>query len=217
MINRQWKVFLLDDHPLVRSWLGQLVEQQNDLSVCGEADSFSMALRCVAMSEPDLAIVDITLPGGSGLELIRTMKKSRPTMRILAFSMHDERIYAERAIRAGANGYLMKCAAADEIVEAIYKVLNGRLALSSTVEQRFAEKFGEGRTPPPALAVEDLSDRELEVFQLLGTGAESRQIARKLKISIKTVQAHCANIKLKLDLANATELLREALRWNEFH
>lgn len=217
MISRQWKVFLLDDHPLVRSWLGQLVDQQNDLSVCGEADSFSMALRCVEMTEPDLAIVDISLPGGSGLELIRTMRKTRPIMRILAFSMHDERVYTERAVRAGANGYLMKCATADEIVEAIHKVLNGRLALSSTMERRFAEKYGDDKTPPPALAVEDLSDRELEVFQLLGTGADSRQIARKLKISIKTVQAHCTNIKLKLDLTNATELLREALRWNEFH
>lgn len=217
MISRQWKVFLLDDHPLVRSWLGQLVEQQNDLSVCGEADSFSTALRCVAMTEPDLAVVDISLPGGSGLELIRTLRKSRPMMRILVFSMHDERVYVERAVRAGANGYLMKCATADEIVAAIYKVLNGRMAISSSMERRFAEKYGDGRSPPAALAVEDLSDRELEVFQLLGTGADSRQIAKKLKISIKTVQAHCANIKLKLDLENATELLREALRWNEFH
>ena len=216
MLNRQSKIFLVDDHPLVRLWLGQLIEEQSDLVVCGEADTVSEALRRIEATKPDLAIVDISLPESSGLELIKKIRSTQPDLRVIVLSMHDERVYAERAIRAGARGFVMKRETADRIIEAIYKVLHGKLAVSASVTASFTEKFGEGRVPPPGPVVERLSDRELEIFQLLGTGADSRGIAKRLQISIKTVQAHCANIKDKLELENATELLREAIRWNEY-
>ncbi len=216
MLNRQSKIFLVDDHPLVRLWLGQLIEEQSDLVVCGEADNVSEALRRIEATKPDLAIVDISLPESSGLELIKKIRSTQPDLRVIVLSMHDERVYAERAIRAGARGFVMKRETADRIIEAIYKVLHGKLAVSASVTASFTEKFGEGRAPPPGPVVERLSDRELEIFQLLGTGADSRGIAKRLQISIKTVQAHCANIKDKLELENATELLREAIRWNEY-
>jgi DNA-binding NarL/FixJ family response regulator len=211
------KIFLMDDHPLVRLWLGQLIDEQSDLMVCGEADNVGEALRRIAATRPDLAIVDISLPESSGLELIKKLAAVQPDLLIVVFSMHDEKIYAERVIRAGARGFVMKRETASSIIEAIYKVLRGKLAVSAAVEASFAEKFGEGRPPPRGPFVERLSDRELEIFELLGTGADTRTIGHRLHIAIKTVQAHCANIKDKLELSNATELLREAIRWNEFH
>ena len=216
-MREPWRIFLLDDHPLVRMWLGQLIEQQPDLSVCGEAETSAAALNGIAATSPDLALIDISLPDSSGVELIKVLKKGQPRTRLLVFSMHEERLYAERVIRAGASGYVMKRATADGLIEAIYRVLRGRLAVSSAMERVFSDKFGEGEIPPPGPTIEVLSDRELEIFQLIGTGADTRSISKRLQISVKTVQAHCANIKLKLDLGNATEILREAFRWNEFH
>lgn len=217
MRERPWRIFLLDDHPLVRTWLGQLIEQQPDLVVCGESGGSNGVEEAIAGTSPDLAIIDISLPQNSGLEIIKQAKDVDPGLRVLVFSMHDERLYAERAIRAGANGYVMKRATADDLIEAIYKALRGKLAVSPAVQRTFDDKFGEGVTPPAAPSIQLLSDRELEVFQLIGTGADTRAIAKRLDISIKTVQSHCANIKLKLELSNATELLREALRWAEFN
>jgi DNA-binding NarL/FixJ family response regulator len=151
------------------------------------------------------------------MELIKTLKSQYPDLPMIVLSMHDEAVYAERAIRAGARGYVMKRETANRIIESIYKVLRGKLAVSDAVAQAFADKFGAGRAPAVGPTVELLSDRELEVFELLGSGLDTRAIGEKLGISIKTVQAYCARIKEKLELSNATELLREALRWFESH
>lgn len=217
MLDQQSRVFLIDDHPLVRMWLGQLIEEQGDLVVCGDADNARDAIRRIEATKPDLAIVDISLPVGSGMELIKTLKSQYPDLPMIVLSMHDEAVYAERAIRAGARGYVMKRETANRIIESIYKVLRGKLAVSDAVAQAFADKFGAGRAPAVGPTVELLSDRELEVFELLGSGLDTRAIGEKLGISIKTVQAYCARIKEKLELSNATELLREALRWFESH
>ena len=217
MPNRESRIFLIDDHPLVRLWLGQLIEEQPDLTVCGEADNVRDGVQRIEIAKPDLVIVDISLPGASGMELIKTLKTQYPRVQTIVLSMHDENIYAERAIRAGARGFVMKRETANQIIEAIYKVLRGRIAVSDSIAKLFADKFGVGRTPPAGPSVTQLSDRELEVFELLGSGLDTRAIAEKLQISIKTVQAFCARIREKLELSNATELLREALRWYELH
>lgn len=209
------KIFLVDDHPLVREWLTNLIHQQTDLVVCGEADSAADALESVTRSKPDVAIVDISLKGGSGIELIKSLRKLLPELAIIVLSMHEESLYAERAVRAGARAYLMKRETAKKVIAAIRDVLDGKLYLSQQLTSQFAEKFLEGRNPADTPAINRLSDRELEVFQLLGRGYETRQIAESMHVSMKTVQAFCARIKEKLKLTTATELLREAIRWHE--
>ncbi|HXT10004.1 MAG TPA: response regulator transcription factor [Candidatus Angelobacter sp.] len=211
------KIFLVDDHPLVREWLTNLIHQQPDLSVCGEAESAPQALQAVGNLKPDVAIVDISLKTGSGIELIKNIRTTAPEVAVIVLSMHDENLYAERALRAGARGYIMKRETAKKVIAAIRQVLEGKLYLSDQLTESFAEKFVGGDSPPASPSIGQLSDRELEVFQLLGQGYETRQIAESLSISMKTVQAFCARIKEKLKLASATELLREAIRWHENH
>lgn len=209
------KIFLVDDHPLVREWLTNLIHQQPDLQVCGEAESPAEALDGIAKANPDVAVVDISLKDGSGLELIKDLRAVRPSVAVVVLSMHSESLYAERALRAGARGYVMKRETAKKVIVAIRQVLDGKLYLSEQLQASFAEKFVGGDVTSAKLSVDLLSDRELEVFQLLGQGYETRQIADSLHISMKTVQAFCARIKEKLKLASATELLREAVRWHE--
>lgn len=209
------KIFLVDDHPLVREWLTTLIHQQPDLMVCGEAESASQALEGISTQKPDVAIVDISLKGASGIELIKNLKSLRPSVAIIVLTMHDESLYAERALRAGARGYIMKRETAKRIIAAIRDVLEGKLYVSERLTKLFAEKFVVGQTTTVSSPIEQLSDRELEVFQLYGQGCETRQIAESLNVSMKTVQAYCARIKEKLRLSNATELLREAIRWHE--
>jgi DNA-binding NarL/FixJ family response regulator len=209
------KVFLVDDHPLVREWLTNLIHRQADLIVCGEAESPAQAFEAIAAKKPDVAIVDISLKDGSGIELIKNIRTLRPPVAVIVLSMHDENLYAERALRAGARGYIMKRETANKITVAIRHVLEGRLYLSERLRALFAEKFVEGDVAATGPSVDQLSDRELEVFQLLGQGYETRQIAQTLHVSMKTVQAFCARIKEKLKLGSATELLREAIRWQE--
>ena len=210
------KVLLVDDHPLVRAGLANLIHQQPDLEVCGEAASEPQALQLIASVQPDIAVVDISLENGSGLELIKSVKAMHPSVAMLALSMHDESLYAERALRAGARGYLMKREAAKKVIHGIRAVLAGQLFVSEKIAALMAERFVEGRTAT-ASPVEQLSDRELEVFQLMGRGFGTRQIADHLHVGFKTVQAYCARIKEKLQLANATELLRAAMQWNADH
>jgi DNA-binding NarL/FixJ family response regulator len=205
----------VDDHPLVREWLTTLIHQQPDLMVCGEAESASQALEGISTQKPDVAIVDISLKGASGIELIKNLKSLRPSVAIIVLTMHDESLYAERALRAGARGYIMKRETAKRIIAAIRDVLEGKLYVSERLTKLFAEKFVVGQTTTVSSPIEQLSDRELEVFQLYGQGCETRQIAESLNVSMKTVQAYCARIKEKLRLSNATELLREAIRWHE--
>lgn len=214
MSDRKVKILLVDDHPLVREWLASLINQQPDLTVCGEAESVPEALDLLGARLPDLAIVDLSLKESSGLDLIKTMKSVHPNISVIVLSMHDERHYAERAVRAGARGYVMKRETTKKIIAAIHQVLAGRLGVSDEVASLFAERFVDARSESRA-PVEQLSDRELEVFRLLGEGLDTRSVANRLQISIKTVQAYCARIKEKLNLANATELLREAIRWDE--
>jgi DNA-binding NarL/FixJ family response regulator len=210
------KILLVDDHPLVREGVANLIRQQPDLEVCGEAATEPQALQLVGNVQPNVAVVDLSLENGSGLELIKSIKAMYPAVAVLALSMHEESLYAERALRAGARGYLMKREAAKKVIQGIRTVLAGQLFVSEKVAALMAERFVEGGRPP-ASPEAALSDRELEVFQLLGRGLSTRQIADHLHVGFKTVQAYAARIKEKLQLANATELLRAAMQWNENH
>jgi DNA-binding NarL/FixJ family response regulator len=209
------RILLVDDHPLVREWLTNLINQQPGMVVCGEAEDAPQALSAIETTQPHLAVIDISLKGGSGIELIKDLKQLHPRLLILVLSMHDELLYAERALRAGARSYIMKREVTKKIITAIREVLAGNLYLSDRVSALIANKFVDGQPTANESPVTLLSDRELEVFQLLGQGRETKQIAESLHISLKTVQAYCARIKEKLDLTNATELLREAIRWEE--
>jgi len=207
-------IFLVDDHPLVREWLTNLINQQPDMAVCGEAEEVPDALDSIAKLRPAVAIVDLSLKGASGLELIKDLKLRQPEVRVLVLSMHDEFLYAERALRAGARGYVMKRETARKVIVAIRQVIAGELYVSEKFAALMAQKFLEGG-PVNGSPIELLSDRELEVFQLLGQGYDTRRIAVTLKVSFKTVQSYCARIKEKLRLDGATALLREAIRWEE--
>jgi DNA-binding NarL/FixJ family response regulator len=208
------KIFLVDDHPLVREWLTNLINQQPDLSVCGEAESAPQARQLIAEMKPDVAIVDITLTEGSGIDLIKDIRAHSPGVRIIVLSMHDESLYAERALRAGARGYVMKRETTKKIIVAIRHVLEGRLYVSEKFAASITERFAQGKADAGS-SLAELSDRELDVFQMLGQGLETRQIGNSLHISMKTVQVYYARIKEKLNLANATELMREAMRWHD--
>lgn len=205
----------MDDHPLVREWLTNLIHQQPDLAVCGEAETGPQAMRAIAELKPDVAIVDISLRDSSGIELIKDLKQCCPGVAVLVLSMHEESHYAERALRAGARGYIMKRETAKKVVTAIRQVLEGKLYVSENLAAALAAQFVAGQVLATRSPVEQLSDRELEVFELLGEGRGTRQIAETLRVSVKTVQAYCARVKEKLNLGSATELLREAVRWHE--
>jgi DNA-binding NarL/FixJ family response regulator len=192
-----------------------LIDQTPDLMVCGEAEDAQTALRAIGGIEPDLAIVDISLGGGSGIDLIRSLRTVYPKVAIIVLSMHEERVYAERSIRAGARGYIMKRESTKKIVDAIRQVLRGEMHLSKELTEIFAEKFVSGPSSGGAMSISQLSDRELEVFQLIGQGYETREIAESLNVNIKTVQTYCTRIKDKLKFSTGAELLREAVRWNE--
>jgi len=213
--KQKTKIFLVDDHPLVREWLTNLIHQQPDLVVCGEAETAAEALEGMAKNKPEVAIVDISLKQGSGIELIKSIKALRPPVAVIVLSMHDENLYAERALRAGARGYIMKRETAKKVIAAIRQVMEGKSYLSERMTALFAEKFLDGGALSATPSIGQLSNRELEVFELLGQGRETRQIAEALHVSMKTVQAFCARIKEKLKLGSATELLREAIRWHE--
>jgi DNA-binding NarL/FixJ family response regulator len=209
------KILLVDDHPLVREWLTNLLSQQADFQVCGETGQAPEALQLVGALQPDIAIVDLTLAAGSGLELIKDIKAGHPGVALLVLSMHDEMLYAERALRAGAGGYIMKSEATQKVIEAVRAVLGGGVYVSAKVASSLAQKWIGGRKADAALPVAELSDRELEVFQLLGRGYSTRQISEHLHVGFKTVQSYSARIKEKLNLANINELMREAIRWHE--
>lgn len=209
------RIFIVDDHPLVREWLTNLIHRQPDLSVNGEADSAPEALQAIQSAKPDVVIVDIALKKSSGIDLIKSLADLHPETAILVLSMHEEAHYAERALRAGARGYIMKRETAKKIIEAIRRVLEGKLYVSETIAELMTTKLVKGRAVEARSPIEILSDRELEVFEMLGQGMGTRQIAEALRVSLKTVQAYCARVKEKLQVGSATELLREAIRWNE--
>jgi DNA-binding NarL/FixJ family response regulator len=209
------KILLVDDHPLVREWLANLINQEPPLTVCGQTGSAREALQLVAATRPAIVIVDLSLEGGSGLELIKDIKAAQPDVATIVLSMHDEALYAERAMRAGARGYIMKREATGKVLDAIKSVLDGKMYFSHAVNAMMAQKLAHGVAPLAESPVADLSDRELEVFELLGRGCNTRQISDQLNLGFKTVQVYCARIKEKLNLANINELIAQAVRWHE--
>ena len=211
------RIFLVDDHPLVREWLTNLINEQEDLEICGEAEDAKSALAGIAASSPALAIIDISLNAASGLELIKDIRLQHPSVAPLVLSMHEEELYAERAMRAGAQGYVRKRQTSKNILAAIRRVLEGGIYVSEKVSTAMALKFLKGQEAVGAAQsrVSELSDRELQVFELLGKGRSTSEIADELHLSLKTVQAYCVRAKEKLALTTAAELLREAIIWHE--
>jgi len=208
------KIMIVDDHPLVREWLANLINEEADLEVCGQAGNAREALGLVGSLWPQIAVVDISLEGGSGLELIKDIQAQHPQVKTLVLSMHDETLYAERAMRAGAAGYIMKREATSKVLDALRTVASGGLFYSPAVNAALAQKIVQGTEAQPT-PVETLSDRELEVFQLLGRGHSPRQVSEQMRVSFKTVHAYCARIREKLNLANINELIFHAVRWHE--
>lgn len=215
--KRKTRIFLVDDHPLVREWMTNLVNQQEDLEVCGEAEDAKSALAGIAATAPQLAIIDISLNAASGLELLKDLCLQHPSVAAIVLSMHEEALYAERAMRAGARGYVRKRETSKNILAAIRRVLQGGIYVSEKLSNEMALKFLKGQEAVgiPRSRVEQLSDRELEVFQLLGQGRSTSEIADELHLSLKTVQAYSVRAKEKLGLTTAAELLREAILWQE--
>jgi DNA-binding NarL/FixJ family response regulator len=214
-LPRRRKILLVDDHPFMRMGLAQLINQQSDLMVGGEAGDPAEAARALDKSVPDLVLADITMPGRSGLEFIKDLKAARPDLRILVVSMHDEVIYAERALRAGAQGYVMKEAGGENLLAAIRQVLDGQVYVSPRMSARILNSYSGQRPRGSHSPIEKLSDREFEVFQMIGQGKSTRAIAEQLHLSPKTVDVHRAHIKEKLGLTDATALVRHAVRWVE--
>lgn len=206
-------VFIVDDHPLVRDWLSRLINEETDMEVCGWADKTDDAIGVIERLQPGVIIVDIGLRGKSGLELIRLLTDQNPKELILVLSMHDEAVYASRALKAGARGYVSKRETTERVILAIRRILAGGMYVSETLAEALAAGLSRNRNTAWADEVNLLSDRELEVFRLLAAGRETSDIAKDLSISLKTVQSYCARIKEKLNLRNATELLQTATRW----
>jgi DNA-binding NarL/FixJ family response regulator len=217
MTDTKAKIFLVDDHPLVREWLANLIEKNLDLTICGEAENAPAALEAIAELKPDLAIIDLSLGSSSGIDLIRSIRSSFPAVAMIVLSIHDERAYAERAIRAGARGYVMKRESTKKIIDAIREVLRGNLYLSKEMTELFVEKFISSDSEHIGLPITQLSDRELEVFKLIGQGYEINEIAKTLNVNHKTIHTYCTRIREKLKFNSSAELLREALRWTEAH
>lgn len=192
-----------------------LIRPQADMTVCGEADSAAKAADRISASKPDIVIIDLSLEEGWGFDLIRSVSQDQPHVRIIILSMHDEKHYAERALRAGAHGYIMKKETAKKIIQAIRCVATGGLYLSPAMQERFARNFVKGGTGTSVSPMEHLSNRELEVFQLLGQGMSIKQAAAAIGLSFKTVHTHCSRIREKLQLGSGAELLREAIRWTD--
>jgi DNA-binding NarL/FixJ family response regulator len=209
------RILIVDDHPIFRHGLMQLLSQEDDLEVCGEAENYQGAMKAAAALKPDMIIVDITLKDMSGIDLIKEIHKIDKGIPMLVISMHDESLYAERAFRAGARGYIMKQEASESVVQAIRQVLKGGLYASSKVTDNILTRFIEGPKEPSASPLMALTDREIEVFQLIGEGLSISEIGHRLHLSVKTIGTYRERIKEKLNLKNATELLRHALNWVE--
>ena len=209
------RVLIVDDHPMMRTGLAQLIDNEPDLKVCAEADNAGQALDAVGKHEFDLALVDISLPDKNGLELIKDILSLAPELPVLVVSMHDELLYADRVLRAGARGYIMKQEGGKKFLQAIRQVLGGQIYVSEKMSSRILEIFSGRRDSAPSSPVARLSDREFEVFQLIGQGVGTREIAERLHLSVKTVEVHRINIKAKLDLKTANDFVRYAVRWVE--
>jgi DNA-binding NarL/FixJ family response regulator len=209
------RIFIVDDHPLVREWLSALLRKQSDLELCGSAQDATDALPALLVDPPDVAIVDLSLKGTSGLDLIKDLAEHLPGTQAIVLSMYEEVFYVERSLRAGARGYVTKQEATDRILEAIRTVRSGQVFISPSILPALTARMGGQMSGSAMGSMETLSDRELDVFRRLGQGQTTRQISQELEISIKTVQAYAARIKEKLQLSNGAELVRAAVRWVE--
>jgi DNA-binding NarL/FixJ family response regulator len=201
------RILVVDDHPIVRQGLALLINRELDLVVCG-------AMHVLASAKPDVLLVDISLNGPDGLDLLKNIRTTNPTLPVLILSMHDESIYAERALRAGANGYIMKQEATEKVLVAVRRILNGEIYVSDHIANKMLKHYITGSGTLRNSSIADLSDRELEVFRLIGEGHGTRQIAEELHLSIKTVESYQAHIKEKLSLRSARELMQHAIQWN---
>ncbi|MCA9108540.1 MAG: response regulator transcription factor [Planctomycetaceae bacterium] len=207
------KILIVDDHPIVRQGLRMTIESEKDLIVCGEAEGLSQAMLLYHDTEPDVIVADISLENGSGIELVKELVAQDKDIKILVCSMHEESLFAERALHAGAKGYINKEQATEKLIDAIRRVASGRVYLSTHMTDRMLSRQIGSSEEPARSSIESLSDRELEVFEQIGHGVTTRQIADKLHLSPKTVETYRENIKHKLNLANATELTQHAVQW----
>jgi DNA-binding NarL/FixJ family response regulator len=209
------RIFVVDDHPLVREGLTNLINRQDDLVVCGEAEDSAEAIAGIARTQPDIALIDISLKNESGLELVKNLQNQSPPVALIVLSMHDEILYAERALRAGARGYVMKRETTKSVLTAIRRVLKGGVYVSERVVNSMARRFALSGKELASSPLDHLSDRELEIFRLLGQGCTTSQIADDLHLSLKTVQAYCARAKEKFGVNSFGELIRLAIRWDD--
>jgi len=205
---------VVDDHPIVRQGLALLINREPDLVVCGEAQEAMGAMHVLSSSRPDVLIVDISLSGPDGIDLLKNIRTTHPTLPVLILSMHDESVYAERALRAGANGYIMKQEATENVLVAVRRILSGEIYVSARIANQMLRHYITGTGTLRDSSIADLSDRELEVFRLIGEGHGTRQIAEKLHLSVKTVESYQAHIKEKLSLRSSRELMQRAIQWN---
>ena len=212
--SKKKTVFVVDDHPIVRQGLALLINREADLAVCGEAEEMHAALSAIQAAKPDILILDISLNGPDGLELLKNIRITSARLPVLVLSMHDESIYAERALRAGANGYIMKQEATEKVLVALRRLLSGEIYVSDRIANNMLRHYVRGTNVSEHSSVSDLSDRELEVFRLIGEGQGTRQIAEALHLSVKTVESYQAHIKEKLSLRSARELVQHAVQWN---
>ena len=209
------RILIVDDHPITRQGLAQLINFEEDFEVCGEADGVVQARTLIDQLQPDLVLLDITLPDGSGLEVIKDTLALHPECQILVISMHEESLYAERVLRAGGRGYIMKQEGGKKIIEAIRKVIEGKVYLSEAMSARVLESLSGSRSSQEKVPLQTLTDREFEVFELIGQGRSTRSIAEHLHLSVKTVEVHRLNMKRKLGLESASDLVSFAIRWAE--
>lgn len=211
--NGRIKILVVDDHPIVRQGLQELINHEKDLVVCGQAEDAHQAIREIKTRKPDMVIVDISLKEKNGMELIKDIKVQCPDLPVLALSMHDETLYAERALRAGARGYIMKQEGTEKLITAIRKVLDGQVFISDRMAAKIVYKLVGGGPELSVSSIDRLSDRELEVFLLIGRGYGTRQISEQLHLSVKTIETYRSHIKEKLNLMDSTELLQYAIQW----
>lgn len=209
------KILIVDDHPIMRRGLAELINLEKDLVICGEAEGIQAALELMKIQQPHVAMVDLSLKNESGLELIKDIIKRFPKVLILVLSMHDETFYAERVIRAGAKGYVMKQQATGQVLTAIRRILAGEVYLSEAMSSKILRNVTGKKIEKNASSVDTLSDRELEVFRLIGTGLGTRQIAERLSRSVKTIETYREHIKLKLNLKDSSELVQNAIQWSQ--
>lgn len=210
--SKKSKVLIVDDHALIREGLKRFLDMEDDLSVCGEAEEGQQALQLIAERKPDVAIVDLGLSGMSGLDLIKNIKKKFPRLPILVLSMHDESIYVERTLRAGARGYIMKRGGSTEVLKALRRVIDGKVYVSESMTEKMLGKVARANTPSSS-SIESLSDREFEVFQLLGKGFRVSAIAERLHVSVKTVEFYRDQVKKKLKMSTTATLRQYAVQW----